>query len=723
MSFEKAKRLAEMGFHVFPLLTDSKKPGIADFPNKATRDLTQMQRWFNGPSYNIGISTSRYEDDYGLIVVDVDNKGDKRGSDRVFELELEGKELPDTYTQQTPTGGLHLVYKAPVAMKQGVNVLGYGLDIRSSGGYIVGSGSVLDDEPYTDNELPVVDAPQWLLNSLEHRGEKQHVEHDAPAIQVDQERAKKEAIEYLKTAPEGIAGNNRSNNGYIVACRLKDIGVLRDGIAQLMLEHWYDGCGLDIDRLEYFVDCAFKHGLSTPGSAALEAQFKQVDVDDHNNLLAPVRELNKKYAMIEIAGKVRILKETVDAYGKPIIELMPVMDFRNSLLGKTINPSGKKEVELADFWLSAKDKRKYEGLCFKPDDEDCHGYYNFWRGFSCEPYTSVHEATEEEHKVVNRFFEHLLKNVCNEDEALAGWLTAWFAHALQRPYEKPLVACVFRGGKGVGKNTLIEAVGNLIKDHFIVADNSRYLISTFNAHFEKNLMICFDEAFWSGDKKAEGTLKGLITGAYHNIERKGLEMTRVKNLTRVAIIGNEKWLVPASSDERRYAVFNVGDGRKQDKAFFKSIADGLEAGANRLLLRVLLDFDLSKYDVNEAPKTEALLDQKHSSLDTFEEWWLDSLTLGYISGHEFGEDWPDKIRAQDLFDAYVKHLKAHNVRARTLSQKDFYFKFADLTKLKKKVLTVDGGRCNCFELGILADARKAWAEYIGQNVEWETSCT
>ncbi|MCU9931097.1 hypothetical protein OFL77_27585, partial [Escherichia coli] len=80
------------------------------------------------------------------------------------------------------------------------------------------------------------------------------------------------------------------------------------------------------------------------------------------------------------------------------------------------------------------------------------------------------------------------------------------------------------------------------------------------------------------------------------------------NITRVAIIGNEDWLVPASFDERRYAVFSVGDGRRQDRDFFHNMRVGMEEGGYAYLLKFLMDFDLSAIDVNEAPQTQGLID-------------------------------------------------------------------------------------------------------------------
>ena len=49
--------------------------------------------------------------------------------------------------------------------------------------------------------------------------------------------------------------------------------------------------------------------------------------------------------------------------------------------------------------------------------------------------------------MVERWKEHLFENICGREKILADWLTCWFAHLIQKPYEKPLVALVLRGGK------------------------------------------------------------------------------------------------------------------------------------------------------------------------------------------------------------------------------------------------------------------------------------
>lgn len=116
---EHALALAARGFYVFPVKAGAKQPPLVPFKEAATRDETQIKRWWGEyPDHNIGIYTGKFGDDEALLVIDVDVKGDKDGNASIIGLELEGHDFPATYEQNTPTGGRHLVYRVPGAVKQ-----------------------------------------------------------------------------------------------------------------------------------------------------------------------------------------------------------------------------------------------------------------------------------------------------------------------------------------------------------------------------------------------------------------------------------------------------------------------------------------------------------------------------------------------------------------------------------------------------------------------------
>lgn len=146
---QAALELAEQGFHVFPIEPNTKVPAIDSWQHKACRDPAQIKRWWTDPvmdielDRNIGIYTGRYGDDQALLVVDVDIKDDRNGYESMKQYDM-----APSLVSLTPSGGQHIIYVVDEPVKQGANVLGPGLDIRSYGGYIVAPGSEINGKFY-----------------------------------------------------------------------------------------------------------------------------------------------------------------------------------------------------------------------------------------------------------------------------------------------------------------------------------------------------------------------------------------------------------------------------------------------------------------------------------------------------------------------------------------------------------------------------------------------
>jgi hypothetical protein len=749
-AFDHALRLARLGFHAFPLIANAKLPGIEDFPNRSTTDEVTLRRWFFDEvmelphPYNVGISTTRYGDDQALVVVDVDDKNGKSGSAELLKLEMQGLELPETFTQYTPSGGRHLVFRAPAAVKQGVNVLGTGLDVRSQGGFIVGSGSTIDGKAYTDNGKPIAEAPQWLIERCGKPIERRQLSAEPPAS-VDQDAARQRVVRYLTAeAPESIKGNGGDHTAYKVAARVKDLGVSEEDALDLMMEHWFEGSGWSRDRLAEKVAHVYRYGKAPVGAAAPDAQFKPVEqpageaqsdgTDGH-----PANRYNREFAFVLIGGSHYILWETRDAEGNTEVRYISEETFLKFHTGDVMLVQKEKKdggtatetVKLPKLWLDAPGRsappgptdpllwrRTYRGVWFAPEQPCPDGYYNQWRGFRYTPLTQGEKPDKEHIWAVDAWYDHMVENVCGGDAQLAHWLTGWVAHLVQRPWEKPLVALVLKGAKGTGKNSWIERIRDLIgPPHAMTAIHRRYLTGQFNGHMDSMLLLIVDEAIWAGDKEGEGVLKGLVTGSHHAIERKGKEIYQVPNLTRLVILGNEDWLVPASHDERRFAVFEMGKRRQKDKPYFERMRKALSDGGARLLLRRLLDFDLSTVDVNEAPATDALLEQKVETLSGVGAWWLSCLQAGKILGADFAMEWPDTpVDTAQLYGAFKRHAREHRTYRVPTD--------AVIGKQLKKVCAGLGrtrlarNGSYAYVLPSLADARDQWAAHMNQRIDW-----
>lgn len=727
MSFLKvALELAASGFHVFPLAPNSKLPVITDYPNEATRDPDRLKRWWLDPvleieqPLNIGISTTHFGDNEALIAVDVDNKEGKKGNETLINLELQGLLLPKTFTQTTPTLGFHIIYKTPFAVRQGVGVLGPGIDIRSKGGYIVATGSRIDGKFYSADNAPLVYAPTWLVEKCGKAPEKPEIPSDPKTLKGQSlERAIKQAIEYLKDLSAAEAGG-RNHACFATAAHLKDLGLDQDTCVETMLTHWRCEPMLDRIEVENTVRSAYKYGQESVGVSAPENEFTTIESPPE---LHPFDVLNKEFAFVTTGGGYHILWETTDSNGNFKLEHLNEMAFHQLHASKTISFGDGKTGSLTKFWMKSPKRRSYSGICFKPGIEAPENWYNLWRGFAVEPWDFKEKPPAQAKDALSAFLDHARTNICRSDDKLFNWLMSYCAHIIQRPWEKPLVAPVFRGAKGVGKNVFIERIGALLGHHYFLTSNRRFLTSNFNGHLENLLLFVLDEAFWSGDKQAEGTIKDLITGKTHNIEHKGKEAYTVENCTRIVIIGNEDWLVPATHDERRFAVFDVGAGRKQDTKYFKAMREGMEAGGHRLLLSHLMELDISQIDLNQAPMTSGLLDQKILSLEPVHSWWFSCLNEGRIIGGDFNGGWPTEVDKERLRRAFVQFAKDLPPSSKWKPKDERYFG----KQIKKCLPSIDNthkrregeNTIHVYRIPNLDQARKDWESFVGGQSTWE----
>lgn len=185
---------ADRGWSVFPLVPGGKTPAIRAWEEQASTDRRQIFRWWGrNLRMNIGVAAGKS----GLLVVDLDQAGGdtppmrfagaSNGRDALAILATEAEaELPtSTYTVETP-GGSHLYFRAPEGptWRNSVGALGWKIDTRCHGGYVVGAGSHRPEGLYhVTNSGPVADLPGWLLEALTPPPVAEHDPMRLPVVQ------------------------------------------------------------------------------------------------------------------------------------------------------------------------------------------------------------------------------------------------------------------------------------------------------------------------------------------------------------------------------------------------------------------------------------------------------------------------------------------------------------------------------------------------------------
>lgn len=239
---------AARGWHVFPLHPDSKRParpahraadcasggfggqggtdphcrdGHAGWEQRATTDTDRIRRaWMRTP-YGIGIATGPS----GLVVVDLDickrgteipepwhRFGVVTGVDVLDHLAgANGGTVTPSFTVRTASGGHHLYYRAPEGVRYGntAGSIGWLVDTRAHGGYVVAAGTQINHQPYEviDDRAPAA-LPMFLVDLLGRDRRPSSTTTDGCGEPVQRTNAYVEAVlkkelATLHAAPEG----------------------------------------------------------------------------------------------------------------------------------------------------------------------------------------------------------------------------------------------------------------------------------------------------------------------------------------------------------------------------------------------------------------------------------------------------------------------------------------------------------------------------------------
>ncbi len=391
--------------------------------------------------------------------------------------------------------------------------------------------------------------------------------------------------------------------------------------------------------------------------------------DDDNGPL--LDELNQKFAIVPTGNKFTIVNETENE----TMFLAP-SDFRLALQNRfATDTTGKfpKQIQASSWWLSHIERREYKSVDFVPTPEEQDGVFNMWKGFAVKPKGGLED--------IPLFHELIDEVICSGNEQWALYLWGWLAHMVQCPKEKPGVAIVLRSdSQGVGKSRFAEYVGSLLGRHFRTVTHGRHIHGNFNSHLKDTFMLFGDEAIWGGERSTESILKQLITEPSMIIEMKGKDVFEVRSYLRLMLATNSEWAAPVSLTDRRYFVLDVTNSRQNDHDFFKRLINEQKNGGVEALLQVLMEFDLSDFEVRSIPETPARLDQKFLSMNMIQKWWVDVLsdedfTIGEKILH-FEQD--NRVSISDLSISFDEYAKEHNPKHRLWSVQRFCGQFRKL---------------------------------------------
>ncbi|MET7795511.1 bifunctional DNA primase/polymerase [Streptomyces decoyicus] len=197
----------------------------------ASTDPLTVRRMFAAAPWAIGYGLACGLPPHHLIGIDLDTKNGADGLTALrFLAEQHGFPIPPTVTVRTPSGGRHLWLTGPPSppVPNSVGRLAPGIDIRGTGGYLVGPGSLTAHGRYAlapgspQRPAPV---PSALLTLLTAPPPSTHRE---PAAGAPPQPAAA-LVRFVRASPPG----QRNARLFWAACRAYDSGLGQELTARL----------------------------------------------------------------------------------------------------------------------------------------------------------------------------------------------------------------------------------------------------------------------------------------------------------------------------------------------------------------------------------------------------------------------------------------------------------------------------------------------------------
>jgi hypothetical protein len=211
-----ALRYAELDWKVFPLAAGTKVPAIkgGHGVKDASGDPAQIRDWGRlYPNANIGIACGLPS---GIVVIDIDPRNG--GDATLAKLAAKGHVPPPGPRARTGNGGWHFICRFDSKVTNSTSRLGPGVDIKSTGGYVVaapsrirasrdGSGGTYRWE-VSPFDVAVPRLPLWMTSVL--------APPPRPKFETDVRGGDIESLaRFVATSPEG----ERNKRLYWAACR------------------------------------------------------------------------------------------------------------------------------------------------------------------------------------------------------------------------------------------------------------------------------------------------------------------------------------------------------------------------------------------------------------------------------------------------------------------------------------------------------------------------
>ena len=492
--------------------------------------------------------------------------------------------------------------------------------------------------------------------------------------------------------------NSRSEASFAAVAELKKSGMERDDAQAVMLDPSYAISEHLLDQKDS--ERSFERAWD---DKRLEGTEPTAEAD----LDGIIEDMNTKFIHAFDGGQEQVMQFTPDGGLEGPYRFLKRSAFLAMHEGTDMIRIGKKSISIAEYWITHPLRRKIQSIVFEPGKET-PDHYNLWQGWSVQP------ARRGDVSKWSLFQEHLWKNVCAEDWDQYDYYLSWWAHKIQNPASKVGTAIILQGGEGTGKTATAKVFQRIFGPHMLKVNDPGQVLGHFNGTHAALLVLHSEESFWAGDKRMEGKLKDIITSDTQQIEFKGKEPKTMPNYYDLYVTGNPDWLVPASLDARRFAVYKMAEHRKRDNKFFDALREQMwegDAPGCAALMKYLLDYKV-RANLGDVPITAGLVAQKELSMSTLFKFLRDMADTGEIFGASLND--PSTVLTFKLYDGYILECDKMKENFGRKDRSSFGRELYKLGIVRKQIAT--GARI--YQFPLLPEFRRNFDKLLGKKRSW-----
>lgn len=282
-----AQWLAEKGFHVVPLIEGGKIPKDKGWQEIASSCPDTVYKLWSTPDeesqpWNVGVVGKDH------IILDVDVPGESHQIDGLQSLAGLGWQ-GRTWTVKTPTGGLHLYFKKPAGRDYSQTDLAPGINVRSTGGYVVGPFSETKYIPGKQaagkyrliDQTPPAELPECIAFALTPAGSSARFNEASYSGQWDHPHSVEWCWRYIHEWSPKASKGVRGRTGLEIAHVLGDRAISKP-TALVMLQEWHaskcDPPDDDENQMESVLNSAYSNRQKPFGSDCAHDYLEAVEL-------------------------------------------------------------------------------------------------------------------------------------------------------------------------------------------------------------------------------------------------------------------------------------------------------------------------------------------------------------------------------------------------------------------------------------------------------------